>query len=264
MVASDPSQPPPERFGDGACRSGHPSELPRQLESLSGEPLLDLLAELGLDPRDPELLPEPEPWIFPSVLERAGVREIDLDTDANPEWIVEVVLTAENPDHHRRFMAEVFDQDGAGRWCPLLGPNALSESNNRERTPADVHDASKLREPIELDFLELTAAGHFVIRERRQTGYVGHYPFRSEYTTSFWAFDGSKLVRIFGPFATYTEEHGDEWQTTTTGTLEIRGQGWPKSLVTKTKTCTDGEEVQRCKPTSTKKWVFSTDQYRPR
>ncbi len=267
-VASDPRLPPVDRFaGGGSCIDEPLADVAQRLrKSASMDERIALLDRLGLDPRDTTLDYVRDPWLMPDTVQRAEAREADLDGDGTPEWILEIVLTHGEPPNveHQRFMAQVFRLAPDRRWCPLL-TTELSASNNVVHRPANDHPrAPPMAEPIELSFVHLTSTDRLAIRERRQDGYIHHYPFRSEYTTSFWVLDGARLTRAFGPFATYAEEHGNDWDNETTGTLRLRGKGVPKAIVTRTTRCEALDDDRSCDATKTTRWRWQGETYQPR
>lgn len=94
-------------------------------------------------------------------------------------------------------------------------------------------------------------------------GYIHHYPFRSEYTTSFWVLEGGQLIHAFGPFVTFAEGHGNEWHQQTTGTVRLRSKGWPKLIVTRTTRCEDVDDAWSCEAAERTRWRWQGETYQP-
>jgi hypothetical protein len=149
--------------------------------------------------------------------------------------VIEVVLEAEG--HERRMVAFLrAAPDGAEHhWCPIPveGRLGMADSLIFDMRPCMPHwNEDEFKGGIDVELVELSARGKHAVEVRRQDGSCGGYPRDSIYTTEYWELQGDELVRIFGPFTTYSESHSAEpeapWEY---GELRLSG-GFPRQITT--------------------------------
>lgn len=238
-----------------------------ELEAASPKAVPELLAKLGLQATDPDDYEEDTAWHAAVHLRAVRLHQVELGGPPGIEQIVEVELagTPALDETHARAVVQVFIQGENGELCRVLDDDELSASLVGTQRPAFPHpDGPRPWGPQTIAFVELLAAGQYVISRRHASGETELE--EAIDTISYWALDeNGELVEIFGPFETYLRRvNGDS----VIPFIEVREEvrviegSWPRQLETKgTSAVRRVDETKAERSTSRARWKFVDGSY---